>query len=157
MKTALRFIIALFIPLAIGGLSGFFTADGVTGEWFTNLVKPSFNPPNYLFGPVWTALYALMGVSFFLVLGAPKGENRSNAILAFVMQLILNFWWSIFFFNFERPDIALGEIALLWLAIVYMIYTFYKVMPGSGLLQIPYLLWVSFASALNASFWLLNK
>jgi tryptophan-rich sensory protein len=157
MTKVFRFILALIIPLAVGGVSGFFTADAVNGEWFTALVKPPFNPPNYLFGPVWTTLYILMGVSFFLILNAPKGERRSNAILAFVLQLILNFWWSIFFFNFERPDIALGNIVLMWLAIVYMIYTFVRVMPGAGYLQIPYLLWVTFATALNASFWWLNR
>lgn len=157
MKKVFQFIFALVVPLAVGGVSGFFTADAVSGEWFTSLIKPAFNPPSYLFGPVWTTLYALMGVSFFLILNAPKGTRRSNAVLAFVMQLILNFWWSIFFFNFERPDIALGVIVLLWLAIVYMIVTFKRVMPGAGYLQIPYLLWVTFATALNASFWWLNK
>ena len=122
-----------------------------------NLIKPPFNPPNYLFGPVWSALYLLMGVSLFMIVKMEKSELRINAILVFGIQLFLNFWWSIFFFRFHRPDVALAEIVLMWFAILFMIFSFYKAKPVAAYLQIPYLLWVSFASVLNASIWWLNK
>lgn len=156
-KTIFQLAVCLVLPLAIGGLSGIATAGAVTGDWFINLQKPSFNPPNYLFGPVWSLLYLLMGVSLFLIWNTEKSEARSNALLVFFIQLFLNFWWSIFFFSFQRPDIALAEIALLWVSIAYMIFSFKKLKPIAAYLQIPYLLWVSFASILNGALWWLNK
>lgn len=157
VKTVFQFLLCITVPLAIGGLSGYLTASEINDDWFVNLIKPSFNPPNYLFGPVWSALYFLMGFSLFLIAKKEASQYRTNAILVFGMQLFLNFWWSIFFFRFHRPDIALAEIILMWLFILWMIYSFYKVKPVAAYLQIPYLLWVSFASLLNASFWWLNK
>jgi len=145
------------VPLAIGGFSGFLTANEVNGDWFNSLVKPSFNPPNYLFGPVWSTLYLLMGVSLFMAVKEVGGELRTNAILLFCIQIFLNFWWSIFFFRFQRPDVALVEIIVMWFSILAMIFALHKVKPLAAYLQIPYLLWVSFATALNASFWWLNK
>ncbi len=157
IKTIFQFLLSIILPLAIGGFSGFLTANEVNDDWFVNLIKPPFNPPNYLFGPVWSALYLLMGVSLFLIVKMEKSELRTNAILAFGLQLFLNFWWSIFFFRFQRPDVALAEIMLMWFSILYMIFSFYKLKPIAAYIQVPYLLWVSFASILNASFWWLNK
>ncbi len=157
MKSIFQFILCITVPLAVGGFSGYLTANEIYDDWFVNLVKPAFNPPDYLFGPVWTALYLLMGVSLFIIVRAKKSGFRTDAILAFSMQLILNFWWSIFFFRFQRPDVALVEIILMWFSILFMIFTFRKLKPIAAYLQIPYLLWVSFATVLNASFWWLNR
>ncbi len=152
----LRFIICLAIPLLVGSLSGYLTVSAITG-WYADLIKPSFNPPNYLFAPVWTSLYLLMGVSLYMVWHTEPSKTRTRAVLVFYIQLFLNFWWSIFFFRFERPDIALVEIALLWVSILYMIITFHKIKPIAAYLQIPYLLWVSFAAILNQAIWWLNR
>ena len=141
--------------MSIGGLSGYATLEGVTG-WYTTLHKPSFNPPNYLFGPVWSLLYLLMGVSLFLILKAEKSPTRSKAIAAFTVQLILNFFWSIIFFRFHAVGIALAEIVLMWVAILWMIVAFYWVNKPASLIQIPYIAWVSFASILNAAIFHLN-
>jgi len=139
----------------IGGISGWITASEI-GTWYATLQKPSFNPPNYLFGPVWTVLYLVMGGSFYLILVAPKNALRRNALVIFGTQLFLNFWWSIIFFAMHAVSIALIDIALLWVMIVWMIVLFRRVKPIAGYLQIPYLLWVSFATVLNAAILMLN-
>jgi tryptophan-rich sensory protein len=126
-------------------------------DWFMNLVKPSFYPPVIAFPVVWTILYTMMGISLFMVVRQPMSSDRTNGILVFGMQLFLNFWWSIFFFRFQRPDVAFGEMLLLWLTILWMIVTFRKVKPVAAYLQIPYLLWVSFASVLDGALWYLNR
>ena len=141
--------------MSIGGLSGYATIDGVTG-WYTALHKPSFNPPNYLFGPVWSLLYLLMGVSLFLILKAKKSPARSKAIVAFTIQIVLNFFWSIIFFRFHAIKFALAEIVLMWVAILWMIVAFYRVNRTASLIQLPYIAWVSFASILNAAIFYLN-
>lgn len=148
-------IICLLIPLAIGGIAGFATALGVN-DWYVTLNKPSFNPPGYIFGPVWTFLYLLMGISLFIIWQSPAGQNRTNALIAFSVQLFLNFVWSFLFFKFELPGWALIEIVLLWLSILAMIILFARISKTAASLQIPYLLWVSFATILNAAIWHLN-
>lgn len=154
-KQILLFIGCLVLPLAIGGISGFATASGVK-SWFLTIQKPSFNPPNWLFAPVWTVLYTLMGISFFLIVRSPKTLWRQRSILIFLMQLTLNFLWSFLFFYFHEIGLALVDILLLWVLILMMIAYFKKVNPTAAYLQIPYIFWVSFASVLNASIWLLN-
>jgi len=155
IKVLVTLIICLLIPLAIGGISGFATATSIN-DWYVTLNKPSFNPPNYLFAPVWTTLYSLMGISLFLVWKLPKGRDRNNALLIFALQLTLNFAWSFLFFKFNLPGVALVEIVLLWISILMMIIFFSRVSKLAAYLQIPYLLWVSFASALNGAIWFLN-
>jgi len=155
MKNVFKFIIAVAIPEVVGGISGFLTFESIK-NWYSTLHKPVFNPPNYIFGPVWTILYFLMGISLYIIWQQPTGEKRTRAIWFFSLQLFLNFCWSIIFFTLQRPDFSMIEIVLLWLAIVTMIVTMRQVKPLAGYLQIPYLLWVSFASALNFSIWLLN-
>jgi tryptophan-rich sensory protein len=147
--------ICLILPLAIGGLSGYLTVSGLNG-WYTTLIKPSFNPPNYVFGPVWTLLYLLMGVSIYMIRTA-EHPLRKNATIIFAIQLVLNFWWSIIFFQMERPLAALVEIIVMWFSILYMIVSFRRIKPLAAYLQIPYLLWVSFATLLTASIWWLNR
>ena len=156
-QTFLKLLISITTPIIIGGMSGFFTMNEVNGLWFTTLIKPSFNPPNYLFGPVWTLLYTLMGISLFMVWNTPKSNLRNRAITIFCLQLFLNFWWSILFFKFHLLLISVIEIIVLWALISYMIISFSKVKPVAAYIQIPYLLWVSFATVLNISIWYLNK
>ncbi len=151
-----RLIISIAIPLVVGGLSGWLTANEFLADWFVHLTKPSFNPPSAVFGPVWTTLYILMGISLYLVWQSPSSPMKQKAIWSFAVQLFLNFWWSIIFFSFHQIGWALVCIAAILTAIVVMIIYFFKVKPLAAYLQIPYLLWVSFATILNAAFWYLN-
>lgn len=156
IKIIIPFIICLIIPLIIGGISGFITSNEIS-TWFTTLKKPTFNPPNYLFGPVWTLLYILMGISLYMIWKSPKSKERKKALKVFSLQLFFNFWWSILFFSFHLLFVAVIDILLLWIYIVYMIKLFKEVKPLAAFINIPYLLWVSFATVLNISIWWLNK
>jgi len=151
-----KLIVSLILPIGLGSLAGIFTAKAIP-EWFDTLAKPSFNPPSYLFGPVWTALYILMGISMFLIWNTPKTELRQKALVVFGVQLFFNFWWSILFFSFHAIFLAVIDILVMWLLIIYMITLFKKIKPIAAYLQIPYLLWVTFATILNSSIWYLNK
>lgn len=141
----------------VGGLSGFATVRGVQ-EWYPSLTKPPFNPPAWVFGPVWTLLYITMGVAAFLVW--QKGwENEAVkvALALYLVQLILNGLWSILFFGMQSPALAFAEIILLWLAVAATIVWCWRVSPAAGILLLPYEAWVSFAALLNGSLWLLNS
>ena len=151
----LKLIISISLPLIVGGLAGYATSSNIS-NWYIYLNKPWFNPPNYLFGPVWTALYILMGASLFMIWKSPSGKFKTQALIIFSIQLLLNFSWSFIFFYFHQTGWALVEILLLWISIASMIYAFYKVSRPSAYLQIPYILWVSFATALNGAIWFLN-
>jgi tryptophan-rich sensory protein len=156
MSKFLTPLVCVLIPLIIGSLSGIANI-GNLDTWYVQLNKPSFNPPGYLFGPVWTFLYLLMGVSLYLVWKSPEGKLRTNALVVFGLQMLLNFAWSFIFFYFRQTGWALVDIIALWILILVMILIFYKISKVAALIQIPYLLWVSFASVLNASIWILNK
>lgn len=158
MTTAniIKLIVSVGIPLAVGAVAGMFTAKAVP-EWFSSLNKPVFSPPDWLFGPVWTVLYLLMGISLFLIWREEPGNTRTLAIVIFIVQLFLNFVWSFLFFYFKMIGFALLEIIVLWLNILLMIFVFYRINPVSAYINIPYLLWVSFASVLNAAYFFLNK
>lgn len=156
MKKTITFITCIFLPLFVGGLSGFFTAGEVVGEWYVNLIKPAINPPAWVFGPVWTTLYLLMGLSLYIIFTSEKSPLRTKALMLFGIQLFLNFWWSILFFSFHWLLFSIIEIVVLWSFIVAMIITFRKINPVAAYLQIPYLLWVSFATMLNMAFWWVN-
>lgn len=149
-------LICIAIPLVSGSLSGLAIADHIS-SWYSTLNKPSFNPPNYLFGPVWSVLYILMGIGLYLILQTPKSAMRTKSIMLFAVQLILNLSWSFIFFNAQSPFAALIIIGLLWIAILMMMIYFHTLSPIASYLQIPYLLWVSFATVLNAAIWILNK
>ena len=157
MSNVIKLIVAVTVPLAVGGLSGFATARGVDA-WYPTLVKPSFNPPAWVFGPTWTVLYILMGVALFLVW--QQGLNTQGvrlALFVFGVQLMLNALWSIIFFRMQSPGWAFAEIILLWIAIIATLWAFWRVMPAAGWLLVPYLAWVSFAAVLNGSIWFLNR
>ena len=155
MNRYLKLTLCILLPLLIGGLSGYATASGIN-IWYMGLNKPFFNPPNYLFGPVWSMLYILMGISFYRILQSQDSELKRKAILIFCIQLILNFCWSFLFFRFQMLAISFIEIIIMWISIATMIYTFTKIDKTAAYLQIPYLLWVSFASVLNGAIWFLN-
>ena len=157
MSNLAKLLIALAVPLAVGGLSGFATSAGVA-TWYPSLVKPSFNPPAWVFGPVWTALYLMMGVAVFLVWRLGIGaEGVRAALLLFAVQLVLNGAWSLLFFGLRSPAWAFVEIVALWLAIGATAWLFWRVLPAAGLLLLPYWAWVSFAAVLNGSIWSLNR
>ena len=151
-----KLIVSIALPLGLGAIAGLFTSQAVP-EWFTSLNRPSFSPPNWIFGPVWTALYILMGVSFYLVWKQEAGRRRNRAIAVFLVQLLLNFLWSFLFFYFREIGLALVEIILLWISIIVMLVLFYRIRPVAAYLNIPYLLWVTFASVLNAAYFVLNS
>jgi translocator protein len=143
-------------PVILGALSGYASVESING-WYASLIKPSFNPPNTIFGPVWTILYLLMGMSLYLILQTPATPFRKKAVLIFLIQFTLNISWSFVFFNFQSPFFALINIVILWITILLMILAFQKLSRLAAYLQIPYLAWVSFASVLNAAIWYLNQ
>ena len=124
--------------------------------FYGQLVQPAWSPPAWLFGPVWTVLYVLMGVAAWLVWRAGGFRERVLPLSMFGLQLLLNALWSWLFFGWKLGGIALAEVLLLWLAIAATIALFWRVRPLAGALLIPYLLWVSFATAFNYSLWQLN-
>ncbi len=156
MKNSIKFIIAIAIPLSIGAAAGLFTASSVQG-WYSTLNKPSFNPPNWIFAPVWTMLYILMGIAFYMIWKKETtGLLKRNAVVFYFAQLVLNFFWSIIFFYAQQPGWALVDIIFLWLFIAATIYCFSKLSKPAAWLLVPYILWVSFATALNFAIWKLN-
>lgn len=151
-----KLIVSLALPLGTGAIAGLFTAKAVP-VWFATLNRPSFSPPSWLFGPVWTTLYLLMGFSLFLIWMQSPDKKRNTAIIIFLVQQTLNFAWSFIFFYFNMIGLALLEIILLWLSIVIMLVLFYRIKPLAAYINIPYLLWVTFAAVLNASYYFLNR
>ncbi len=151
-KNIVKFIISITIPLLAGFIGSYFTMPAISG-WYSELVKPDLNPPNWIFAPVWTTLYILMGTSFFLIW--QKGKHYLETSV-FSAQIILNTTWSIFFFGFQRLDVAFINIVLLWLMIVLTMILFFRISKIAMYLLIPYILWVSFAGYLNFTIWILN-
>ncbi|MBN1622679.1 MAG: tryptophan-rich sensory protein [Endomicrobiales bacterium] len=151
----------LFICLIIVScvaLTGSFFVSPAALDWHAGLQKPVFNPPSWLFGPVWTVLYLLMAVSAFLVWR--KGLDTAagkTAAAAFVLQLVFNGLWTPIFFGLRLPLVALGDIVILWLAVFATITSFWKVSKLAAVLLIPYIVWVSFAAVLNAFIYMLNR
>jgi translocator protein len=126
------------------------------GEWYAGLVKPALTPPGWVFGPVWTLLYAMMGTAAWLVWRAYGLTGAPVPLGLFLVQLALNALWSYLFFGLNRPGLAFLDIVALWLAILATLVAFWRADPLAGLLLLPYLLWVSFATYLNFQFWRLN-
>ena len=152
-----KLIISIFICEATGIISALF-ANTSMNPWFSTLNKPSWNPPAFLFAPVWTTLYLLMGISLWLIWkSAVPAQQKNKAIILFSLQLFLNFWWSIIFFRFHSPALALVEIIVLLILILLTIISFSKLSKPAAWLLIPYIAWVAFATILNYSIWDLNK
>ena len=127
------------------------------GAWYASLVKPSWNPPNAIFGPVWTALYVFMGVAAWLVWRKVSFSGASAALILFIVQLALNALWSYLFFGQHRPGLAFIDIIALWAAILVVAALFWRVDRRAGGLMVPYVVWVTFASYLNFVLWRLNR
>lgn len=152
--TTKRLIICLAIPLGVGALSAFISMGAM--DTFGELNQPPLSPPSWLFPVVWTILYILMGFSLFLVTGMPDSPDKTQSILLFALQLFFNFMWSIFFFNLGLYFFSFIWLVGLWALIILMIMSFKKVSPLAAYINIPYLLWVTFAGYLNLAIALLN-
>lgn len=154
MSNTLKLIISLALPQIAGGLGAFFTITSVQ-SWYQTINKPSFNPPSWIFGPMWTLLYVLMGIACYLIW---KGEHpqKKQLLTLFFSQLFLNALWSPAFFGMESPILGLVVIVPMWALILVCIIQFRKASKLASGLMVPYLLWVSFATVLNFSIWWLN-
>ena len=158
MNKYTKIAILVVTCLAIGYVSGMVTQSSIK-TWYPTIIKPAFNPPNWLFAPVWTILFIFMGIAGGLVWSQidQKREEVTKALLFFAIQLFLNALWSILFFGLKNPMLALIEIVLLWLVIYETFVKFNKIDKIAGYLFIPYLIWVGFAALLNLNIWWLNK
>ena len=155
-KNLKPYIISVLIALGVGGLAALLTRNNM--DIYQSITRPPLSPPSWLFPVVWTVLYILMGISSAMVYikGSEGDENASSALRIYALQLAVNFFWSIIFFNMQAYLFAFIWIILLWILIIVMIKRFYEVSPVAAWLQIPYLLWVTFAAYLNLMIYFLN-
>ncbi len=152
----MKLFISILIPLLVGAVAGLFTSSGVN-SWYAIANKPWFNPPNWLFAPIWTALYIMMGIAFFLIWRTDSDKSiKQTAMIFFVAQLVLNFFWSLIFFKLQQTGWAFAEMSIMWLMILFTIIWFGKISSTASWLLVPYICWVSFALILNYSIWKLN-
>ncbi len=149
------YVIWVAITEAVGAISGFLSRSG-TQQYKETALKPPLTPPAVVFPIVWTILYALMGISAARIYTAPPSKARSNGLNLFIAQLIMNFFWSLIFFNAQAYGLAFVWLLILWGLVIAMIFQFRKVVPWAAWLQIPYLIWLTFAAYLNAGVWYLN-
>ena len=152
----LHLVVCIVICLLAGIIGSFFTTKNIP-TWYAAINKPAFNPPNWIFGPVWTTLYLMMGISLFLVWRQRNTLNISHALIFFSIQLILNALWSFLFFGMKLLLLGFIEICILWIFILLSIITFSGISSTASYLLIPYLLWVSYASVLNYFIFKLNS
>jgi len=156
MKKTFDLILAVLICQGMGLIGSLFTTPAIP-SWYAGLIKPSFNPPNWIFAPAWILLYTLMGIAAFLIWNRRNGKKKiKTALVLFSVQLVLNSLWSIIFFGLHLPQYAFLEILVLWFFILLTLLSFYKISKPAGLLLLPYILWVSFAAILNLSIMILN-
>lgn len=151
-----KLLISIIICQMAGVIGSVFTTPQI-GAWYVYLKKPLLSPPNWVFGPVWTLLFILMGVSLWFIWTAETKKIKKKAIIFFATQLVLNISWSFLFFGIQSPLLAFLGIICLWLAILFTILEFYKISKIASYLLIPYIVWVSFASYLNLFIWIINK
>lgn len=157
MKQFVILLFFLFVSLMAGGIGSFATARSIS-EWYPLLAKPSWNPPAWLFGPVWTLLYIFMGTAAWRVWRAAGSFlNARSALSFFFLQLVLNAAWSWIFFGFRMPGPALFELVLLWITIAAAIRAFAQIDTIAAWMMSPYIAWVTFAGALNYAIWILNR
>lgn len=157
MKNWIKLVVSLALPLSVGGFAGLFTQPEIDG-WYKTIQKPEWQPPNGLFGPVWTTLYAMMGFAFYLVWKstAPVAAKRP-AIALYLIQLVFNFFWSFIFFRQHQIGWALVDILVLWVFILLTIFAFARISKAAAWLLVPYISWVSFATLLNYAIYTLNR
>lgn len=160
MKRSTRvfvFLASILVCQGAGVLGSVFTAPAIP-TWYAGLKKPPFNPPDWIFAPVWTTLFLLMGISLYLVWSKETlGKSKKAAVAAFAIQLALNSLWSFLFFGLRAPLFGLLEIVVLWLFILLTLLLFYRLSRPAAFLLLPYLVWVSFATALNYALFALNR
>ncbi len=150
-------VISVLLCEAVGIASGLLSRDGMA-SWFDTLNKPSWNPPSWLFGPVWTTLYFMMGLALWLVWKSDSPEpQKQTALRLFALQLFFNFWWSLLFFHFHSPGLALVDILLMVATITATIFQFAPISRAAAWLLVPYLSWVCFATILNYTIWAMNQ
>lgn len=149
-------IVSILIAEGAGLIGSLFTSKSIS-SWYPAINKPSWNPPNWIFGPVWITLYALMGWAAFLIWEQKNAPEAETALWLYGIQLVLNILWSVLFFGLKNPGLAFGEIILLLLFIALTTFLFWRLNPLAGALMFPYLAWVIFASCLNYAIWQLNK
>jgi len=158
--TTIKFIkltASIAICLTAGFVGSIFTTPAID-SWYATINKPSFNPPNWIFAPVWTTLFILMGISLYLIMQqSSAGKNIKKSLYLFFGQLLLNIIWSVIFFGFKNPALALIEIIILLAVIILTTKEFKKINPLASWLFWPYICWVGFALILNFSIWFLNK
>lgn len=154
LKHILRYLLCIGISLAAGGIGSLATNSKIP-TWYASLDKPSFNPPSWVFAPVWTTLYILMGTALYLVWRS-EGAAKHRAYIAFFVQLALNTLWSIVFFGLESPLLGVTVIFALLAAIIWTMYEFYKIRRISCYLLVPYIAWVSFATCLTIAVAIMN-
>jgi translocator protein len=155
-RDVLGLVVFLALCLAVSGIGGAITATSV-GTWYQALQKPPFNPPDWVFAPVWTTLYVLIAIAGWRVWRGARFEVRWIGLTVFAVQLALNLAWSFLFFGLQRVDLALVEIVILLLAIIANTILFWRIDRWAGAFFVPYVLWVAYATALNASLWWLNE
>jgi len=156
IKSYPKLILSIILIEIIGSLGAIATTPAIPG-WYASLIKPFFTPPSWVFGPVWTSLFFLMGFALYLVWqeGLEKRPVRL-AVYTFSIQMILNVLWSFLFFGMQNPLFGLIEIIILWFVIIITIFKFFKVSRPAAYMMIPYICWVTIATALNLAVWLLN-
>lgn len=149
-------VISILISLVTGGISALLTSDSM--KLYKSLNRPVLSPPPIAFPIVWTILYILMGVSAYMIFTSTAAKKQKrNALFLYALQLVMNFLWPIIFFNLELYFFAFLWIVLLWVTVFFMIAEFMKIRPAAAFLQVPYLIWLTFASYLNLAFYFLNK
>lgn len=158
--TTTRQVIGLVISVAVclgcAGIGSLLTLPSIS-TWYATIQKPTWNPPNWIFGPVWTLLYLSMAVAAWLVWRQSESRSVGFALILFAIQLALNVAWSGFFFHYHQIGVAVADVVLLWIFILATTLAFGRVAPAAGWLMVPYLAWVTFASILNATVWSLNR
>lgn len=152
----ISFVIFILLCFIVEFVGSFWIKEPVS-TWYPTLAKPSWTPPDWVFGPVWTCLYIMIAVSGWLIYRAEYSHKRTIALMFYGGQLALNFIWSFLFFSLRSPALGLIDIVLLWLLISLTIIKARPVSPLASLLMIPYLVWVTYAASLNAGIWLLNR
>lgn len=151
-----KVLTAIFVCEAVGLVAGLATRSSVD-TWYPTLVKPSFTPPDWVFAPTWVLLYGLMGVAAFLIWRCgPQRVRVRRGLTAFAIQLVLNGGWSFAFFGARSPSLGLVVIIFLWLVLAWTVRQFFRIRRAAGWLLVPYIVWVSYALALNAGIWMLN-
>jgi len=154
-RQAFGLVVVVVVTFAAAGIGSVFTSGSVS-QWYPALEKPSWTPPGWLFGPVWTALYTLMAVAAWVVWRKEGWAGARAALVLYAVQLALNAAWSPLFFGLRMPGVAFAELVVLWLAIIAMAVAFWKKSLVAGALLVPYALWTTFAAALNLAIWRMN-